>query len=207
MELVEAVLRTVPSHGWPTGWTGRRDRALLVLSALAGLSYEQIGGLTAGDLTIGGGVATIRTPGGRTTLRAEENDLLCGPCALARWVHALDLMLVCPDGPVVAAVIARAVPVTADSPHLCECNTSITGTTDRVALLAPIEYWGQPSRMVSPPPLMHRPAERRRQFLPVQQNLHPVTNAPEITGRGHALQRRVEQLLAGSAASTPQPVA
>ena len=32
------VLRAVPSHGW----VGRRDRALLVLSRMAGLSYPDI---------------------------------------------------------------------------------------------------------------------------------------------------------------------
>ena len=96
------VLRTLPSHGWAAGWIGRRDRALLVLSQLAGLSYGQIAALAAGDLSIADGVATIRTAGGKTTLRQVDDDLLCGPCGLARWVHALDLTVVYPDGRVIA---------------------------------------------------------------------------------------------------------
>ena len=36
-ERVAAALRGLPSHGWTAGMFGRRDRALLVLSQLAGL--------------------------------------------------------------------------------------------------------------------------------------------------------------------------
>ena len=95
---VEEVLRSLPSHGWPAGWIGRRDRALLVLAELAGLRFEQIASVAAGDVTISRGVATIRTHGGTTVLRGVDDNLLCGPCALARWVHALDLTVVYPDG-------------------------------------------------------------------------------------------------------------
>ena len=98
-ERVEQVLRTLPSHGWTAGWIGRRDRALLVLCQIAGLSYENAATMTAGDLHVADGAATIRTPGGKTTLRdVPDDDLLCGPCALARWVHALDPTLVGPNG-------------------------------------------------------------------------------------------------------------
>jgi hypothetical protein len=144
------VLRTLPSHGWPEGWIGRRDRALLVLAELAGLPVEQIAGVAAGDVTIADGIATIRTQGGTTHLRGVDDDLLCGPCALARWVHALDLTVVYPDGRVIAAVIARAVPLRSDSPHLCHSNNSITELTRRVALLPPIDQWGHPIRALLP---------------------------------------------------------
>ncbi len=147
---VENVLRSLPSHGWPAGWIGRRDRALLVLAELAGLRVEQIAAVAAGDVTIAQGAATIRTQGGTTILRGVDDDLLCGPCALARWVHALDLTVVYPDGRVIAAVIARAVPLRSDSPHLCHSNNSITELTRRVALLPPIDQWGHPVRAVLP---------------------------------------------------------
>src|SRR5664279_3848073 len=38
-DAVEAALRGLPSHGWTQGMFGRRDRALLVLSQLAGVPY------------------------------------------------------------------------------------------------------------------------------------------------------------------------
>lgn len=152
LSAVEAVLRESPSHGWTAGWIGRRDRALLVLSQLAGLSCEEITTITAGDMTITGGVATIRRRRGRTTtgsrdtttLRSVDDGLLCGPCALARWVHALDLTVVYPEGRVIAAVIGRAVPLTSHSPHLCHSNNAITEVTARAALLPPIDQWEHP---------------------------------------------------------------
>src|SRR6478609_5620938 len=147
---VENLLRSLPSHGWPAGWIGRRDRALLVLAELAGLRVEQIASVAAGDITIAEGTATIRTQGGSTILRGVEDSLLCGPCALARWVHALDLTVVYSDGRVIAALIARAVPLRSDSPHLCHSNNSITELTRRVALLPPIDQWGHPIRAVLP---------------------------------------------------------
>jgi hypothetical protein len=134
-EQVEAALRLLPSHGWTHGWTGRRDRALLVLSQMAGLSYDNIAELTVGDVTIADGLATIRTPGGTTTLRMTPDDLICGPCALARWLHALDMTTVYPTGRVIAAVIARAAPLTADSPHLCQGTVTVTETTRSMSLL------------------------------------------------------------------------
>ncbi len=132
---VEAALRVLPSHGWTSGWTGRRDRALLVLSQMAGLSYANIAELTVGNVTISGGLATIRTPGGTTTLRMTDDDLICGPCALARWLRALDMTAVYPTGRVIAAVIARAAPLTADSPHLCQGTVTVTETTRSMSLL------------------------------------------------------------------------
>jgi len=157
---VEEVLRSLPSHGWPAGWIGRRDRALLVLAELAGLRFEQIASIAARDVTITGGVATIQTEGGTTVLRGVDDNLLCGPCALARWVHALDLTVVYPDGRVIAAVIARAVPLHSDSPHLCHSNNSITELTGKVALLPPIDKWGHPIREV-PPLVLTRTAGSR----------------------------------------------
>ena len=62
-ERVAAALRGLPSHGWTAGMFGRRDRALLVLSQLAGLSYTRIATLTAGDVTVHDGTAAISTPG------------------------------------------------------------------------------------------------------------------------------------------------
>src|SRR6478672_13551090 len=139
---VEAALRVLPSHGWTSGWTGRRDRALLVLSQMAGLSYDNIATLTVGDVTVSEGTATIRTPGGTTILRQADDGLLCGPCALARWLHALDMTMLYPNGRVIAAVIARAVPLTADSPHLCEGTVTVTESTRRLTLMAASDQWG-----------------------------------------------------------------
>jgi hypothetical protein len=193
---VESVLRVLPSHGWTAGWTGRRDRALLTLSQLAGLPWGNIAELTAGDVKVADGIATISTPGGRTRLHSVADDLLCGPCALARWVHALDLTIVYPDGRVIAALIARAMPVTADSPHLCESNNKITEVTAQMTLLPPIDQWGHPVRTVVKPIESRKLTRPHRTVVPFQgprRNASP--DALEHADRALALQRRVQQLL------------
>lgn len=139
---VEAALCALPSRGWNEGWTGRRDRAVLVLSQLAGLSPDCVAALKVGDISVSDGVASIRTPAGTVTLERADDDRICGPCALVRWIRALDLTAVYPNGRVVAAVIARAAPVTANSPHLCEGVLAVSDSTCEMALLPTTDQWG-----------------------------------------------------------------
>jgi hypothetical protein len=85
------LLRFVPSRGW----VGRRDRALLVLSRVAGLSYPDIVDLTTADVTISDGTARIRGRAATITLRSTDDTMLCGalrpgPVA-ARARHGGDL--------------------------------------------------------------------------------------------------------------------
>jgi hypothetical protein len=187
---VDAALRDLPSHGWTAGWTGRRDRALLVLSHLAGLSYDNIATLMVGDVTISEGIATIRTPGGTTTLRRADDGLLCGPCALARWLHALDMTMLYPNGSVIAAVIARAVPLTADSPHLCQGTVTVTELTQRLTLMAASDQWGLcgPGDIAAPlaPATVTRPARGLAGRIPAQRS---------IAGGGAAQARETKTVL------------
>jgi hypothetical protein len=160
----------------------------LVLCYMAGLSYDNIATLTVGDVTISDGTATIRTPGGTTILRQAEDGLLCGPCALARWLHALDMTMLYPNGRVIAAVIARAVPLTARSPHLCQGAIAVTDATKRVALLPPIDRWGHPFRgagaLPGPP-----------QADPVRGLPRQGGSSPQTIERARGLRNRVSQLL------------
>ena len=87
-EAVEAALRGLPSHGWTAGMFGRRDRCLLVLSQLAGVPYRHLATLTAGDIIVAGGVATIRSLAGEWTIGADGDVVLCGSCAVTRG-HAV----------------------------------------------------------------------------------------------------------------------
>ncbi len=139
---VDAALRALPSHGWRLGWTGRRDRALLVLSQMGGLTYQSIAELTVGDISIDAGVAIVRTPGGTTTLRRADDVVICGPCALARWIHAIDLTALYPSGQVAAAIIARAAPLTSRSPHLCESRLEVAGATRLMPVIPTTDAWG-----------------------------------------------------------------
>jgi rubredoxin len=116
---VAAALRGLPSHGWARGMFGRRDRCLLVQSQLAGVPYKDLATLTVGDITLIKGTARIRCTVGAWVLRPAENPLLCGPCAVTRWLRALDLDVTWVSPRVLARSIRKAAPVTNRSPHLC----------------------------------------------------------------------------------------
>jgi hypothetical protein len=47
-----------------------------------------------------------------------------------------------PNGRVIAAVIARAVPLTAESPHLCLGSVTVTEPTQHLTLMAAADQWG-----------------------------------------------------------------
>ena len=152
----QEALRASPS----AGWVGRRDRAVLVLSQMAGISDEHIAGLTAGDVVIADGAATITAPTGTITLAASSDGLICGPCALARWLHLLDMTVIYPDRYVIDAVIARAASLSAHSPHLCRGSHAVTDTTRQLPLLPPIDRWG----LISAIPTLHGPRDRRQPY-------------------------------------------
>jgi hypothetical protein len=88
----QEALRASPS----AGWVGRRDRAVLVLSKMAGMSDEDIAGIIAGDVVIADAAATITAATGTITLPASDDSMICGPCALARWLHLLDMTVIYP---------------------------------------------------------------------------------------------------------------
>ena len=134
----QEALRALPS----AGWVGRRDRAVHVLSQMAGMSDEDIATLTAGDVVIADGAATITAATGTITLAASSDTLICGPCALARWLHVLDMIVIYPDRYVIDAVVARAAPLSANSPHLCRGACAVTDATRQMPLLPPIDRWG-----------------------------------------------------------------
>ncbi len=147
---VEAALRRLPSHGWINGWFGRRDRALLVL-AQAGVAYRRIAALTAGDIAVIDGVATINTTIGSVTLHPDENPALCGPCALVRWLRALHLAVTKPSTRTLAWAIDRSPAVDGASPHLCRSRRPLPAGIAEVSLLPPIDPRGYLS--IAPRPL------------------------------------------------------
>ncbi len=154
---VAAALRRLPSHGWINGWFGRRDRALLVL-ARAGVPYRRIAALTAGDIALVDGVATVGTPTGVITFNPDEDPVLCGPCALVRWLRALHLAITSPATRTLAGAIDRAPAVDGSSPHLCRSRRPIAQGIGDVPLLPPIDPRGHLSigpRPLSPHSLSH----------------------------------------------------
>ena len=174
----QEALRALPS----AGWIGRRDRAVHVLSQMAGMSDEHIATLTAGDVAIADGAATITAPTGTITLPASEDTLICGPCALARWLHLLDMTVIYPDRYVIDAVVARAPPLSANSPHLCRGACAVTDATRQMPLLPPIDRWG----LISAIPAQHGPRDRRQPYAlghSGKARAHQPPGTPHLLGR------------------------
>ncbi len=210
---VDAVLRGLPSHGWTGGWVGRRDRALLVLSQQAGLSCATIAALTVGDITVRDGMATVRVEGGDPiTLRMTEDCLICGPCALSRWLHALALAGLHSDGRVVASVIARAAPLSAHSPHVCEGTTPPSDGASDALVFPADDRWAVAPTARSGLPVPARPVhDLRTRSGPGPHRSGPTTRthlevarvdgttSPAPVDRPTALEHRVGALLGGLA--------
>jgi len=181
-EAVEAALRGLPSHGWTQGMFGRRDRCLLVLSQLAGVPYGHLATMTAGDISIADGVATIRSPVGQWTLRPADNEAIrCGPCAVVRWLKILDLAVTKPSTKTIARALKKAVVVDHRSPHVCDTALLLDDRTKSVPLLPPIDQWGAlplPLQRLSP----HSLSRRARDILAGDLGAHrdlPVDPDPE----------------------------
>jgi hypothetical protein len=180
-DAVEAALYGLPSHGWTAGVFGRRDRCLLVLSQLAGVPYRHLATLTAGDIHVAEGVATIRSAAGEWTIGADGDVVLCGSCAVVRWLKILDLAATKPSTKTIARALKKAAVVVHRSQHVCLSGPVLGETTKAVPLLPPIDQWGAiplPLQRLSP----HSLSRRARDLLAGDLGAHrdlPVDPDPE----------------------------
>lgn len=164
MAAVEAALRLLPSNGWTKGMFGRRDRCLLVLSQLAGIPYRHLASLTVGNITLAAGDATISTAAGTWSISAADDPVVCGPCAVARWLRVLNLAATRYVTGVIADALDKAPAVISESPHLCRSTRALDPKTLPVMVLAPINQWGAlPDRHSSLSP--HGQSRRTRDLL------------------------------------------
>ncbi len=161
---VETAMRALPSSGWTRGMFGRRDRCLLVLSQAAGVPYRHLATLTAGDITMADGTARVENAAGGWVIAPDSDPVLCGPCAITRWLRLLDLVVTHPSNRDTAQALKKAQPVTSGSPHLCRSTRALDPATLVVPLLPPIDQWGYvpfPVRRLTP----HSLSTRARDLL------------------------------------------
>ena len=167
---------------------GRRDRCLLVLSQLAGVPYRYLATLTAGDIAIADGVATIRAAAGEWTAGAADEAVLCGPCAVVRWLRILDLAVTHLSTRTIAGALKTTNPVDHRSPHVCHTRPVLGAATRAVPLLPPIDQWGYepfPLQPLTPHSLSRRTRDLlagdlgAHRDMPVDRGAEPVVAAPE----------------------------
>ncbi len=191
---VEAALQGLPSHGWARGMFGRRDRCLLVLSQIAGVPYKHLATLTAGDVTMASGAATISANAGTWTVLPGDDALLCGSCAVVRWLRVLDLVVTRPGKRDLAQALKKAKQVTGGSPHLCRSTRPLEQATSVVPLVPPIDQWGYipfPVQRLTPHSLSRRVRDLlagdlgAHRDLPVDTDEAPATpaKAPPLVPR------------------------
>jgi len=160
---------------------GRRDRCLVVLSQLAGVPYQHLAQLTAGDVYIRGGRRDDPLTGGGWTIRPDSDVLLCGSCAVTRWLKILDLAVTKPSTKTIARALKKAAVVDHRSPHVCHTAPVLDETTKAVPLLPPIDQWGAlplPLQRLSPHSLSCRVGDLLAGDLGAHRDL-PVDPDPE----------------------------
>jgi hypothetical protein len=184
---VEAALRALPSHGWTQGMFGRRDRCLLVLSQLAGVPYKHLATLVVGDIAVIDGITTVTGLAGAWAVDAHEDPVICGCCAVTRWLRVVDLATTRINTGVVAAAVGRAEVVTGESPHLCRSSRELDAATAVAPLFPPIDQWGAlpfPSQPLTPHSLSRRVRDilagdlGAHRHLPVDQGEKVETEKP-----------------------------
>ncbi|MFB7720093.1 hypothetical protein [Nocardia sp. NPDC056100] len=85
---VNSIVRQLPTKGWTRGLFGRRNAALLMLSA-AGLTYAQIADLVQDDLTLHDDHAIIAN--GLASIAATGDPDTCPVAILRRWTDVVRL--------------------------------------------------------------------------------------------------------------------
>src|SRR6478609_1164189 len=147
---VNAALRLLPSRGWTGGLFGQRDRCLLVLSQLAQIPHRHLAQLMAGDVTVTAGVATITIAGQVRTVGAVDDPVLCGPCAIARWLQTHDVIVTKIATPAVSRHLRKLESLISTSPHTCRDPIALDDRSRGHPLLAPVNQWGHAPFPLSP---------------------------------------------------------
>ena len=70
------------------------------------------------------------------------------------------MIVIYPDRYVIDAVVARAPPLSANSPHLCRGACAVTDATRQMPLLPPIDRWG----LISPITAQRGHRDRRQPY-------------------------------------------
>jgi hypothetical protein len=140
---VDAALRLRPNWGWTAGLFGRRDRCLLVLSQLARIPHRHLADLAAGAITLTDGVVTISVAGRTETIKAVDDPVVCGPCAVARWLRTHQVIVTRIATRAVATHLDKVKAPTSSSPHACRRPFTLADRAVDVPLLATANQWGQ----------------------------------------------------------------
>ncbi len=97
------------------------------------------------------------------TVRPADDGLLCGVCAILRWLEVLQVAATRVATAEVAGLLKAAPEVTGRSPHACRTPLEPAASTRGTPLLSPIDQWG--ALPFPPPPLTPHSLSRRARDL------------------------------------------
>jgi integrase len=118
-DAVESVLRLLPNRGWPAGFFGRRDRCLLLLSQIGGLSHTEIRASRLGDIETEDRSVTIHARSRIVRLKSRDDPSICPACIYRRWHTVRDALERLPRIRPLRRQFHQAREVSATSPHIC----------------------------------------------------------------------------------------
>lgn len=143
---LEELLARIPSHGWPAGLHGRRDRLLLLL-ADAGLTRTQLHRLRAYQLTVSDRDLTIESGSGCDPIYLPSTDRtdVCPACTWLRWSRVLELAARYPGNRMLRDAFHRTHPTTSDAPHLCH-TPALQNVSAGQSIFIPADQYGYLTR-------------------------------------------------------------
>jgi len=148
-EKIEALLRQIPTTGWPAGLFGRRDRMLLITRYTAHLTRAQLSALTTEHLSVDSGKFTITLDTDTVTLPATTEAAMCPGCAWILWRRMLHLIAHHAGTRRLTDTLRRA----DTDGHRC-ANVKDRTFSQPMPIFLPLDRWG--SAAVTPTPISTR---------------------------------------------------
>ena len=108
--------------------------------------------------------------------------MICGPCAIARWLQTHDVIVAKIATPAVSRHLRKAESLTSASPHVCREPLVLDGRSAGHPLLAPVTQWGHapfPLTPMSPHAVSRQARDLLDGIITVHRDLDAVHTADE----------------------------
>jgi hypothetical protein len=109
-----------------------------------------------------------------------DDPVLCGPCAIARWLHTHDVIVVKIATRAVCDHLRKAKTLTSSTPHACRRPLMIDDRSAGHPLLAPVTQWGHapfPLTPMSPHAVSRQARDLLDGIITVHRDLPPLPTA------------------------------
>ena len=119
------MIAACPTRGWPTGFTGRRDAFLIVLTETLGYPHRVARELRRPDITVDAADDEARPVIAGEAVPSSDDPRTCPACAVVRWLEVLGIA----DG--LGRGSARMALVAADAPTVTSAHQHVPSEPSR----------------------------------------------------------------------------